>query len=529
MKKFMQGAVWLAMAGILVKLLSALYRVPFQNMVGDQGFYIYQQIYPFVGIFAVWTTYGLAVAVSKLLADHDPSVHRAIEKTALGFLMALSILWFAMLYFGSDRLAHWMGDPVLAPLLKTGAFAALFMPVAALVKGRLQAAGQMQPIAVAQVGEQMVRVAVILIGTWIVLAQGGTLYHAGQTAIFGAVAGGAAAVLFLLPYRRPSFDRLALKNGATIKRYPIIKQLAAISISISVSSLILLLFQLVDSFTVFRLLTESGTERMTAMEQKGVYDRAQPLVQFGIVIASSLVLSIVPLVAEMKKKNDLAKAATYAALSYRMSFLFAAAAAGGLTAVMPYVNEMLFGSRTGSFALIVFSWQIIWLSLSLVLTSLLQGIGKLFLPVLWLLAGLGLKVVGNALLIPLWGITGAATAGNIGLALSAIGLFISFKRHWSIRFAPLRYYGWLLFATIVMVAGTTAWATVADRFVFGSGRTGASLTALTAVPFGAIIFLTIIATSRVITERQWYSVPLGRKMAAFQLKLRSNRQKRGIE
>ena len=41
----------LTVAALLVKILSAIYRVPFQNLVGDEGFYIYQQVYPFIAVF----------------------------------------------------------------------------------------------------------------------------------------------------------------------------------------------------------------------------------------------------------------------------------------------------------------------------------------------------------------------------------------------------------------------------------------------------------------------------------------------
>ena len=44
------------------------------KLVGDKGFYIYQQVYPFIGIFIVWTSYGFAVAVSKLLAGSTSAV-----------------------------------------------------------------------------------------------------------------------------------------------------------------------------------------------------------------------------------------------------------------------------------------------------------------------------------------------------------------------------------------------------------------------------------------------------------------------
>ena len=39
MKTFMKGASILTISAIIVKLLAAVYRIPFQNLVGDKGFY----------------------------------------------------------------------------------------------------------------------------------------------------------------------------------------------------------------------------------------------------------------------------------------------------------------------------------------------------------------------------------------------------------------------------------------------------------------------------------------------------------
>ncbi|HZG71299.1 MAG TPA: oligosaccharide flippase family protein, partial [Chondromyces sp.] len=68
-KSFMQGALILTAAAIFIKILSAFYRVPFQNIVGDTGFYIYQQIYPLYGIALALSTYGFPVVISKLVAE----------------------------------------------------------------------------------------------------------------------------------------------------------------------------------------------------------------------------------------------------------------------------------------------------------------------------------------------------------------------------------------------------------------------------------------------------------------------------
>ena len=49
-QNLMAGAGVLAAAGLVAKVLSAIYRVPFQNLGGNTGFYVYQQVYPIYGI-----------------------------------------------------------------------------------------------------------------------------------------------------------------------------------------------------------------------------------------------------------------------------------------------------------------------------------------------------------------------------------------------------------------------------------------------------------------------------------------------
>ena len=49
------GVVVLTVALIIVKVLSAIYRIPYQNILGDEGLYAYQQIYPIVALGVILT------------------------------------------------------------------------------------------------------------------------------------------------------------------------------------------------------------------------------------------------------------------------------------------------------------------------------------------------------------------------------------------------------------------------------------------------------------------------------------------
>ena len=67
-RQMMQGALVLSLAAFIAKILSAVYRVPFQNMVGNTGFYVYQQVYPIYGIGMTFALSGFPVFVSALIA-----------------------------------------------------------------------------------------------------------------------------------------------------------------------------------------------------------------------------------------------------------------------------------------------------------------------------------------------------------------------------------------------------------------------------------------------------------------------------
>ena len=59
------GVVILTLALIIVKILSAIYRVPYQNVLGDTGLYAYQQIYPIVALGMILSMNAIPSAVTQ--------------------------------------------------------------------------------------------------------------------------------------------------------------------------------------------------------------------------------------------------------------------------------------------------------------------------------------------------------------------------------------------------------------------------------------------------------------------------------
>src|SRR5699024_3372456 len=101
-------------AGIVGKILSATYRIPLQNLTGDMGYYIYQQVYPLIGIGMILALYGFPQAVSKLTAERKKLVlSNNIQQFYLLvvlILFGLNIIFCIILYSMSLVIANWVDD-----------------------------------------------------------------------------------------------------------------------------------------------------------------------------------------------------------------------------------------------------------------------------------------------------------------------------------------------------------------------------------------------------------------------------------
>lgn len=103
----------------MAKVLSAVYRIPFQNIAGDFGFYVYQQIYPFYGTIAILALYGFPVVISRQVAEKKAQglENQANELARQAFVGMAVFAVIASIGFAAAAplVAQFMGDERLAP------------------------------------------------------------------------------------------------------------------------------------------------------------------------------------------------------------------------------------------------------------------------------------------------------------------------------------------------------------------------------------------------------------------------------
>ncbi|MGY4110043.1 putative polysaccharide biosynthesis protein [Aeribacillus pallidus] len=517
--KILQGAVLLTAAGIITKGLSAIYRVPYQNIVGDIGFYIYQQIYPFLAIVMVLSTTGFPVILSKLLNEYSDGSNfknfRKILVVCFSFFALISLFSFTSLFLGADKLARWMGDPKLALLLKAAACSFLFFPFISMLRGVFQSCHEMLPVSLSQIVEQAIRVGAFLSITCFFVYKGFDLYETAAGAIFSSLIGYIGAFMLLLVYWKKRvpllLSRSSKETAVSVKK--ILTKLLIYTVTFCLTSMLMIFMQLADSFQLYKLMVNSGADPEAAKIAKGIYDRGQPLLQVGTVAATSLALSLVPLISSFRHKA-FQYIQQHVALSFKICLIVAIGATAGLISIIEQVDFMLFADTKGAGVLSVFSISILFSSVAITSAGILQGVNETVWPALSVLAGVAVKILLNECFIPFFHTYGAALATVCGYGVVCLLNLVVLNRK-KYKLASFKVVWKMIGSAVVMFLSIKLYFFLFDFFISDETRMSASIQSLTAVVFGAVVYLFFIIQSTIFTGKEIESLPFKNKLVCL--------------
>lgn len=526
-KALFRGAFILTIAAIITKILSAFYRIPFQNIVGDIGFYIYQQVYPFYAIAMVLSTTGFPVVISKLYAEqkekNGDEKSRLLLLVSFIFLQLFGFLCFLVLYLCSDAIARWMNDPHLSILIRVVSIVFLTFPFVSLQRGYYQGIGDMVPTALSQVGEQTTRVLTIIFLSFLFMEKGYSLYLVGGGAMFGSITGSliSALILFMFLWIRKEWKLITPKKGIwqsfVEDAKPIFKLLLFQGLTICLSGMLLIFLQLADSLNLYSLLVKSGIERDMAKGLKGIFDRGQPLIQLGTTAATSMSLTLVPLISRERLALKPQFLHDKIKLAIKVSIVIGLGASAGLWAIIEPTNTMLFENASGSSVLGVLGFVILFTSIILTIIAIMQGLGSLTFPALTVLGTFPIKYILNIVLVPKFGTMGAALSSLIALAIVSTLLFVKLKKIVKTPLFHSYFWGTVIAATVLMVLFLKGYLLITDSMMgpLDLGRIGAAFQSVSSAIFGGVLFLIVIIRGGVFLEEELFLFPLGNRLIHF--------------
>ena len=398
MKKsgFIEGTVIATAAIVITKILGMLYVIPFYAMIGIQGSALYAYAYNIYVIFLDISSAGLPVAISKIIKEYNTlgMMDAKVRAYRLGkkIINFVSIAAFIILFVFAEAIASLIlgdlqgGNTIadVAFVIRCVSFAILVIPFLSVSKGYLQGHNIINVSSFSQVIEQVVRIAVILGGSYIAL----NILHLSLTtsvgiAVFGAFAGGLAAIMYILYNMRKHKKELSLSENVKkdkITDKEIIKKLISYAVPFIIIDVGVSVYNFVDMVLISRTMTSLGFDAATTeFITSSVSAWAGKISMVVNSIAMGLTVSLIPNIVEAftLKKWELVESRLNKAL--QIILVTCIPMVLGISLLATPIWSVFYGTEQlelGGLVLAVYIFVSLFFNLYMVTSSTLQSLNK---------------------------------------------------------------------------------------------------------------------------------------------------------
>lgn len=425
-----KGVMILTIAMMATKAL-ALFYTPFMNLIlGAEAYGIYSSSYTIFTYMYTIANSGVQSAIAKIVSELEAKENfRDAEKSfrAARFIFIIVGVVLALFLFVFARpLSNLFSSESSVLAITCLAPGILFTALMCAYKGYFQGIGNMTAISIALVGEQILNIVFSLFFAAIFIKKGGEYGAAGGTV--GTLVGALVAALYLMwAYGRTKKHKKSAVNGSNVKRLSnnrIIKTILKYSIPITVGCAIQQSGTIVDLKIVKSRLFHNGLAQKVVESQYGFLNQYNTLISVPMAIIGALATAILPAISRVHTLNDKKQLRFSIKSTYRVTFMIAVPCAVGLTALAFPIARILGYDAMVADLLIYGGWVVILYALSLIQTSILQGMGKMTLVTVYSAIGIVVKIIANYVLVgnPNIGLVGAVI-GNAGCYLVMVLLF----------------------------------------------------------------------------------------------------------
>lgn len=423
-KNFAVQASILAIASIVSKLIGMIYNIPFANILSTEGNGYYGAAQTVYALILLIATFSIPAAVSKIMAERiERGEYRNVKRIFNGAMLyvlvvggvAAIVTYWGAPYFVTENAV--LSLKVLAPTIFLSGFLSVY-------RGYFQAYGNMVPTSISQIVEQIFNAifsitAAVLFMKWALLLgyeKGSTTYDAFGAA--GGTLGTGVAVLAGLIYmiflfgreKKELSQRMEQDETEHLLSYrEVIKLLLMIATPIIFSSFIYNVNVTLDMTIFQKMMADMGMDGDVIDGQYGMYSRMYlVLANVPIAMAAAVASAVIPAVSSAFAVKDFTECNRKISQSMQLTMVLTIPCAVGFAVLGKPVVRLLYYSLSEqdiemvAGLLLLGGISIVLYGVSSVFNGVLQGIGKVNVPVISSATALILHVI---VLIPLIAVT----------------------------------------------------------------------------------------------------------------------------
>lgn len=449
---FIKQAAILASAGIIVRVIGFLYRLPLTNMIGDTGNAIYSAGYYIYTFLLILSSAGLPAAISKMVSERIAmkeyrNAHR-VFKVSLFVSGIIGFLFMVILYVFAKPISEIVDSPESYWCIVSLSPTLFIVAIMSVYRGYFQGMNTMVQTSISQIVEQIFNAVFSVYLAYVFLKIG---VPEGEKNIVLGAAGGTAGtgigalaglIIMILAYFviRPKLKTQMRREGRKHKpdtKSEIISTLARTAIPIIAGTAIFSITNLADMVMVLGRLDVAGFTHDEAQILYGqLSGKYVTLTTLPVSITTAMATATIPSIAASVKLNEKENAKRKMGLTFRIAMILSIPAAVGIGVLGDPIIRMLFPNASeGGNLLTVGAISIIFLAICQIITGILQGIGRVDVPVKGAILGAITKIILNYFLIsiPSINVLGAVISTTGCYAVASIYNIISFTNITRVR------------------------------------------------------------------------------------------------
>lgn len=533
---FVLQAGILAAAGMIVKVISLIYRSPLLSIIGLEGNGYYSTAINIYTIILLISSYSIPSAISKVIAQKlafkEYRNAQRVFQCALIYVLVVGGIASIFTFAAAPLLMSKSVNSIVA--LRVLAPTIFFSGLLGVLRGYFQAHGSMLHTSLSQILEQIVNAVVSILAGYLLIQMVADQSETTQ-AIYGSAgsalgtgAGVVTALLFMSGMfvlnrrtirRRMKYDR----TGQHDSYGEIFKLIITIVTPFILSTFIYNCSTVVNMDTYYRIIMEyKDVDSVTAHIDYGIFaTQAVAVVNIPIAIASAMSSATIPGLATTFVRREYKKTRDQVSKAIRMTMLIAIPASVGLLLLSKPIMHFIFPQKEAldkaSGLLAALAVTVILYCLSTLTNAVLQGIGRVNTPVIHSAVALVVQTVGLVLL--LWftelNLYALACANIIYSFVMCVLNQISVRKHLKYRQEVVRTFILPFVSSLVM--GVVAYGVYYGLYmVLPVSR----IVLLIAIGIGAMVYFAMILLTGGVTEKELKAFPKGAMLVHFAKKLR---------
>ena len=565
-QNFLQGAVVLMAATILVKVIGALFKIPLMNMIGGIGMGYFNAAYQLFNPLYTLATAGMPIATARMVAESVANGRykdaRKIMKISTAIFLVMGVAVFILMAAGSKLFVGAIKNPNALYSVLALSPAVLFGCVMSSYRGFYQGMRNMYPTAISQVIEAVTKLIAGMLFAYIFIrigeaqfAGGGTVFgvvcenaeqaelatlpYAAAGAVFGVTLSTlAGAVYMMIRYKRFGDGITAeeiLRSPHTEDANSIFHRLVRLAVPVCLGALALNITSLIDLVSIMNRLNRALDRDMATLlamygdNISSEFDKSQiatylygvfstmPMTLFNLIPAITVTFgtSVLPNITAAWTANNFKALKKNIDAALRITSIIAMPAGFGMAMLSRPILATLYSSRMAEVEIAVPMLQVMGIGVLFIAmmspcNSILQGIGRVDLPVKYMLIGAAFKLMINFIFVAIPGIN--IQAAPYGTLVCYIIIAVLALRG-LVRETKVKLNLWSIFVKPLMAGAVCGGAARLAYLLLSSFISSVKISTLLSIAVAAAVYAVVLLLAKVITKSDILMLPKGEKIA----------------